>query len=634
MVAPNNEVTLLAVLKENTSVGAANIITNFRRIRDEAVKTSQAVTDASRASNVASLEAEAAAIKSGKSAGTASKAAIDGVKGNARDLIGTLALMTKGLTIVNTVITFAPAAVNGLSAAYYALTGRMGDARQKFRLFTDDLEVGIRSLPLAGNVIADLGAKINNFATGIQDYQKQVKSDAERQQRHAEIVKLLTDRYVEQAKSLHELGRAYIQTSNQSKLEDLKKQLAELDDLLKKQPFTDAKGRLSDSGRQLQHDRAGLTQAIAITSEQIKEARLKYDDEITAAILRNRDKNFEAERLEFVRQLKEQELAAAAAGDGVATEQIAIANKNKLLGFDINQATAKADDARARRDSTIGNAGELAANGSISVFEEQQRINDAQAEYNTAIDESRQKLESLKAAQTDPAIVKNIQRQIDQLPQATNTLRSQINQVGFAVKDSLQQPMTGFFSSIITGSKSAKQAFADMIAGFAQNLANLAAQRATEAVFGAILGGGGGSGGGGVFGALFGGATKKAGGGFLPGAPSNVDTIPAMLAEGEHITNAFKAQRARGLLTAIDAGQIDDRILGGRVGLGSSVQHFNTGGPVTEAFRSSRASESTEPRIVPALILTAEEGRKIMDASTDALFEVLQRYPERIPSRG
>lgn len=49
------------------------------------------------------------------------------------------------------------------------------------------------------------------------------------------------------------------------------------------------------------------------------------------------------------------------------------------------------------------------------------------------------------------------------------------------------------------------------------------------------------------------GRTARSGGGAIPGAPSNVDTVPAMLAPGEFVVNAYSTARNRPLLEAINS---------------------------------------------------------------------------------
>jgi tape measure domain-containing protein len=73
------------------------------------------------------------------------------------------------------------------------------------------------------------------------------------------------------------------------------------------------------------------------------------------------------------------------------------------------------------------------------------------------------------------------------------------------VVKAVKGPFQGFFASILDGSKTAGEAFQDLISGVLSNLANLMAQKLTDGLFASFLGGGAGSPGqeGGLFGSLF-----------------------------------------------------------------------------------------------------------------------------------
>jgi hypothetical protein len=70
------------------------------------------------------------------------------------------------------------------------------------------------------------------------------------------------------------------------------------------------------------------------------------------------------------------------------------------------------------------------------------------------------------------------------------TVRDGTIKLGTVIKDSLDQPLQGFFQNAILNTRNLRQAFANMLQGFASNIAAFVAQQATQKLLGSILGGG------------------------------------------------------------------------------------------------------------------------------------------------
>jgi hypothetical protein len=191
--------------------------------------------------------------------------------------------------------------------------------------------------------------------------------------------------------------------------------------------------------------------------------------------------------------------------------------------------------------------------GRISHADAAERDRVATDDFVAELDRAKAGLEELKRTASDPEQVAAYQRQIDELTTAqveatTKVVREQ-ERINREVKESLQGPFTDFFKGIITGTETVREAFGNLLAAIADQMATFLASRIARdflnALFPTTEGGGEGRNAGsavaggvgnvvsGIIGAIF----HAADGGIVPGSGPNVDTVPAMLAPGEGIVN-------------------------------------------------------------------------------------------------
>ena len=139
--------------------------------------------------------------------------------------------------------------------------------------------------------------------------------------------------------------------------------------------------------------------------------------------------------------------------------------------------------------------------------------------------------------------IRNIKVEIDELGQVGNVVFEKL-------KTSAVEGLTAAFGSIIDGTKSAKDAFADFARSFLAQIAQMIIQtlilKAINAAFGTptlASGGPGGGAGGGLF-QVKNGMLGFAGGGRVHGGGSSKsDSIPARLSDGEYVHNAAAVQK-------------------------------------------------------------------------------------------
>ena len=152
------------------------------------------------------------------------------------------------------------------------------------------------------------------------------------------------------------------------------------------------------------------------------------------------------------------------------------------------------------------------------------------------------------------------------------------------VVEAVKQPFEGFFADILSGTVSVEEAFQRMIQSLLTNLAQLAAQKLVEGLFGSLLGGGGGGGFGSILGGLFG--FKD--GGVVPSYANGGLVAPvsgmAMMREGTGaIADALKKEGPNSVLAALTPGEIVLTVAQSRayqeMGL-DEVLNFSQGGTV------------------------------------------------------
>lgn len=154
-----------------------------------------------------------------------------------------------------------------------------------------------------------------------------------------------------------------------------------------------------------------------------------------------------------------------------------------------------------------------------------------------------------------------------------------VDDVAVAIDGAVQDGFAQLFQDIGSGTKSAKDAFADFGRSVLQTINRIASQKLAEALFGSLMGGGsagGASGLGGLIASFF--SSGFATGGYVTGpGTSTSDSIPARLSHGEYVVNARAVSRLGvSFLNAINGLSAGPRFSGGRLA-------FAAGGLVPEA---------------------------------------------------
>jgi hypothetical protein len=148
-------------------------------------------------------------------------------------------------------------------------------------------------------------------------------------------------------------------------------------------------------------------------------------------------------------------------------------------------------------------------------------------------------------------------------------------------------PLTDFFTSVIDGSKSAKEAFRDFVRAMIQNIIKLIAQmialRAISAATGVPV-------------AVLAGGQAQAGafnsGGLIPGGGPNRDTVTAAVTPGEYVIQRPMVKRyGPAFFEALNRGRVPASLASAyRSGVsGANTRaRYNTGGPVGTSSRRPR----------------------------------------------
>lgn len=252
-----------------------------------------------------------------------------------------------------------------------------------------------------------------------------------------------------------------------------------------------------------------------------------------------------------------------------------------LSGTGISMSEAGLRSKKSPADVFQGNVDQVQKRIDVltAEYEAQARLNPLIKDYGYAVEKARVEQELLSQAQAagveiTPALREKISGLADAYAHATSAseqLKQSQQRTIQAAQEfaSVGKDVVGGFISDLRSGKSATEALG--------NALNKLADKFIDGALDGILGGG--PGGGGLFGSLFsgflgGGGTDKwaglrlAGGGRVrgPGGPTG-DKIPAMLSDGEHVTNAKMANKYGSLLDAINADRLPHFAKGGTVSL-------------------------------------------------------------------
>ena len=120
----------------------------------------------------------------------------------------------------------------------------------------------------------------------------------------------------------------------------------------------------------------------------------------------------------------------------------------------------------------------------------------------------------------------------------------------------------------------------------------------------------------------------KADGGLIPGSPSDVDTVPAMLAEGEFVVNSKATSRNLTLLQAINSGKIAAYASGGQVRGYASGGHVSSSSGTAAMAASIRSAMTTVGKWIPESIA------KGVETNRQAAIIEMQRLGAQIVATG
>lgn len=192
------------------------------------------------------------------------------------------------------------------------------------------------------------------------------------------------------------------------------------------------------------------------------------------------------------------------------------------------------------------------------------------------------KMRELAEATGSEEAVNRVGRMAVEIKGLANAADDVAQRINGAVEDGFVQ----MFEAIGTGSKSAKDAFADFARSVLSAINRIAAQKLAESLFGA-MGGSGGSGGlGGLIASFFSGAGFATGGLVTGPGTSTSDSIPARLSHGEYVMNARSVSRLGvSFLDAINGLSAGPRVSAGRLA-------FAAGGLVPDAPAQPAASQA------------------------------------------
>jgi hypothetical protein len=271
------------------------------------------------------------------------------------------------------------------------------------------------------------------------------------------------------------------------------------------------------------------------------------------------------------------------------------------------------------------------ARGVVNDAEAQEARNQLVDQFNNKTEESLALVRQLIAEQTDPNKKAQLEQVYEDESQAAYDALAKVKNTApyFAegIRTGLQQPMEGFFSSVIQGTKTVQSAFADMLKAIAGKLADFAASQIVTDLLGksssggssgtgwigsvagliaAAFGGGGGESWGGV--SSTGGDFAE--GGVVPGGPGSpgIDNVRAWLTPHEYVmTRRAHLHYGTAAMDAVRAGVVPRSVLSAysrsgarRISGGGVAGRFDAGGPVGIAGRG-------ESRVIAAIVPPTEE---------------------------
>lgn len=307
-----------------------------------------------------------------------------------------------------------------------------------------------------------------------------------------------------------------------------------------------------------------------------------------------------------------QDLLAQVSGDAAATNLI-----GRLIDVKAADAELTALEARWRLALENMRNAETSANiqseqGLISQFTAQQQIGDARAQASIELQNLLPRMQQVAAAIGPEAVAR-----VAAFKNELAGLQPVLSPLQNAIANQLAGAFTNLFDDLISGTKSAKQAFLDFVVSFLKGVAQILLQQAVLAAVKFAFGAAGG--------AADGGPVKKAEGGPVFGAGSATsDSIPAYLSDGEYVIRAASVRHfGIAMLDSINAIKYSPAKLSGRLA-------FAAGGLVPNAAPPAPASPARGLRIIN--VIDPKMARDYLDSAdgSETIFNILERNPGRV----
>jgi hypothetical protein len=276
--------------------------------------------------------------------------------------------------------------------------------------------------------------------------------------------------------------------------------------------------------------------------------------------------------------------------------------------------------------------------GAITVVEAQTRQAAAVEVFRLAVAAAREELRLLGSGEDiDPVEFEQRVAELNAILQEgliTDELKQEVQSLGEFLVANLEAPLTGLFSDLVSGTKSVRNAFADMLDAMADQIAKFLIQQAVQGLLG-LLGGTGTPGkiGFSILGRNDGGIipARLAAGGTVPGGGPNVDSIPAMLTPGEFVMRRSAVQHyGASVMEGINRMVVPADLIRHFRAIGrtpSPSGGFQRGGEVAdEVVRAST------PQVLPVMVAEPATVERFLRGGAAGLMRVLAENADELSS--
>lgn len=212
-------------------------------------------------------------------------------------------------------------------------------------------------------------------------------------------------------------------------------------------------------------------------------------------------------------------------------------------------------------------------------------------------------------------------------------VKVEIQSLGEFLVENLEAPLTGLFSDLVSGTKSVRNAFADMLSAMADQIAKFLIQQAVQGLLGLLGGTGVGKVGFSLLSRNEGGIVpaRLAEGGTVPGGGPNVDSIPAMLTPGEFVMRRSAVQHyGASVMEGINRMVVPSDLIRHFRAVGrtpSPSGGFQRGGEVAdEVVRAST------PQVLPVMVAEPATVERFLRGGAAGLMRVLSENADELSS--